>query len=460
MLTYDMNKRGKTPSYKYLYHCIKNDILSGVLAPDEKLPSKRSLSQHLGVSVVTVMNAYELLTAEGYLYTLPKKGYYIIPIKTQKKQALSHQIIDEDSNLEYDFDFSGHAVNNSKFPFSTWSRLMRKVLLDYENELLNPLPYNGTEILRKAICDYLFHHSGMSVAPQQVIIGAGTEYLYTLIIQLLGKDKIYAVENPGYNKIPQIYQMNNVKTVYVDVDSKGISMSKLKTSNADVVHISPNHHYPTGIVMPANRRHEILNWADENNSYIIEDDYDSEFRDNGTMPSLFSTDSNERVIYLNTFSKTIAPSIRISYLILPQHLLQMFREKMKFLSCTVSGFEQYTLATFINEGYFERHISRMRKYYSELELRIKQIIRNSRVYPLTEIIENKSGLHFILKINTNISDIELKKKLNEMNIDGKFLSQYLYRNNKDMEHCLIINYASIDGEKLAQALDVLFEIIK
>jgi GntR family transcriptional regulator/MocR family aminotransferase len=459
MLTYDMNNRGKISAYKYIYHCIKEDILQGNLVANEKLPSKRNFAQHLGVSVVTVMSAYDLLTAEGFIYTLPKKGYYVVPIKTQKKTKLSPIEPEIKSENKIDFDFSGHSVNSSKFPFSVWSRLTRKVLLDYENQLLNPLPYNGAKILREAICKYLYHNCGMEVFPEQIIIGAGTEYLYSLILQILGKDKVYAVENPGYNKIPQIYKMNNVKTQYVDVDLKGLSVEKLRESGASVVHISPSHHYPTGVVMPVDRRHEVLNWADEENGYIIEDDYDSEFRNYGTMESLFSTDRNERVIYLNTFSKSLSPSIRISYLILPPHLLKQYREKMNFLSCTVSSFEQYTLATFINEGYFERHITGMKKYYRELEKTVKEFLQSGAIKNKIEILENKSGLHFLMKIDTEKSDAVLKEKMVEKGIDGKFLSQYLYQPKENMEHFLIVNYSTFNMESLEKAVNILADII-
>ena len=459
MLTYDMNKRGKTPGYKYLYHCIKDDILNGNLIADEKLPSKRTLAEHLGVSVVTVMSAYELLTSEGYVYTQPKKGYYVIPIKAQKK-AVSFVIEPPDKDeSKIDFDFSLGTANNGKFPFSIWSRLMRRTILDYENELLNPLPYNGTEILRNAVCRYLYHHSGMNVSPEQIIIGAGTEYLYNLIIQLLGKDKIFAVENPGYTKIPQIYCMNGVKTEYIDVDNKGLTCSGLYRCGADVVHISPGHHFPTGVIMPVDRRHELLNWADETGGYIIEDDYDSEFSEGTPAENLFTTDKNERVIYLNTFSKTIAPSIRISYLVLPRHLLQIYRERMNFLSCTVSGFEQYTLAAFINEGYFERHINRMRRYYSGLEREVIDYLKTSEIKDKIKIIENNSGLHFLMILETEKSDDELLLIMKNNSLNARFLSHYLHNDNPDMEHRMIVNYSGFNMDKLKKAVQVLEKII-
>ncbi len=459
MLTYDISKKGKMSAYQYLYHLIKNDILDGKLLSDEKLPSKRSFANHLGISVVTVMNAYEHLLSEGYIYTIPRKGYFVVPIRTQRKTDFKDIRPQPEKEVRPDFDFSGNRLNGGKFPFSVWSRLMRKVLLDYENQLLEPLPYNGAEILREAICKYLYHNSGMNVSPQQIIIGAGTEYLYTLIIQLVGKDKIFALENPGYNKISKIYGMNNVKTEFVQVDKKGLNAGDLRNSKADVVHISPSHHYPTGVVMPVDRRNEILNWADEKNGYIIEDDYDSEFRGAQRTNTLFSTDKNERVIYLNTFSKTIAPSMRISYLILPSHLLERYRERLNFLSCTVPSFEQYTLAYFINEGYFERHITRMKKYYNQCKNKVKEIIENSVVRDKIEIVENMSGLHFIMKINTEKSDDEVVSLLNKEGIGVKFLSQYIHTAGGSYQHRMIINYAGFNIKHLENALEKLNNII-
>lgn len=459
MLTYDISKKGNKPLYQYLYHCIKEDILNGALLPDEKLPSKRSFASHLNISVVTVMNTYELLLSEGYIYAKPKRGYYVVPIKAQKKTEISEIQSSSRGEKAVDFDFSAQLVSKGEFPFSVWSRLMRRVLLDYENELLNPLPYNGTKILRKAICTYLYHHCGMNVSPNQVIIGAGTEYLYNLIIQLLGKDKVFAVEDPGYNKISKIYEMNGIKTRYIDVDSKGLSAETLRHSDADVVHISPSHHYPTGAVMPIDRRNQILNWADETGGYIIEDDYDSEFRSYGTIEPLYTIDRNERVMYLNTFTKTIAPSIRISYLVLPNHLLKRFREKMNFLSCTVSGFEQYTLASFINDGYFERHITRMKKHYASLQGEVKKSFYESNIRDKIEIVENKSGLHFLVKINTNKSDEIICRELREKGISARFLSQCYHNREKSLENYLIVNYSGIDIEKLPNAIQRLSKII-
>lgn len=243
----------------------------------------------------------------------------------------------------------------------------------------------------------------MTVLPEQIIVGAGTEYLYGLLIQLFGKDKIYAVENPGYRKIPQIYKSWQVPCEYINMDSDGVKVSELEEKKADIVHISPSHHYPTGIVMPISRRYELLGWASKNEShYIIEDDYDSELRLSGQpIPTLQSIDVSDKVIYMNTFTKTLSSTVRISYMILPGQLLDEFYKKLSFYSCTVSNFEQYTLAKFIQEGYFEKHINRLRNYYHSKRDTLITAIRSSRLNESVTISGEEAGVHFLMEIATS-----------------------------------------------------------
>ena len=214
----------------------------------------------------------------------------------------------------------------------------------------------------------------MDVSPEQIVVGAGTDYLYGLLIQLLGHDKIYGMEEPGYQKISEVYQSHNVLCLHIPLDRQGICIDKLNASGADIVHISPSHHFPTGIITPISRRYELLGWASASDShYIIEDDYDCEFRFMGKpIPSLQSIDVMDKVIYMNTFTKTLASTIRISYMVLPKHLMARFQQNLGFYACTVSNFEQYTLTRFIQEGHFERHINRMRNFYhSQRDLLLK-----------------------------------------------------------------------------------------
>ena len=301
----------------------------------------------------------------------------------------------------------------------------------------------------------------MNVNPDQIIIGAGTEYLYGLLIKLLGNDKVYCIENPGYIKLKKIYEINNCKCITVDMDSNGLSVDRLRSIKGQIAHISPTHHFPTGICMPASRRYELLAWTNENeNNYIIEDDYDSEFRLKGKpVPSLYSLDVFDKVIYMNTFSKSLTSTIRISYMILPKQLVNIFYQKLSFYSCTVSTFEQFTLAAFISQGYFEKHINRMRLHYGRKRTQIIEQIKKELPESKCKIIENDSGLHFILQFNTNKSDLEIKRVLYEKGIVIKSITDYEMSENSFDKHQFILNYSNIDVKKLGDVLKILVPLI-
>ena len=245
------------------------------------------------------------------------------------------------------------------------------------------------------------------------------------------------------------------------MDDKGITLDGLRQSGAEVAHISPNHHFPTGITMPASRRYEVLAWANEkSNRYIIEDDYDSEFRYNGKpIPTLFSIDACEKVIYMNTFSKSLTPTMRISYMVLPVHLANKFYEQLSFYSCTVSNFEQYTLAAFINKGFFEKHINRMRLYYTRQRRQLMETITKSKLGKKCEIIENDSGLHFLIKLHTHLSDAEMTNRLKKRGIQIKALSEYYLERDKSKPHYFIINYSNINVDKMAEACEAIYSVL-
>ena len=271
MLTYDLSKREKLTIYEYLYKCIKQDILEGELKAHERLPSKREFAKHHQISLKSVENAYDQLLTEGYIYSEEKRGYFVMPMGHDlgKRMAayanhMPFSVYQSDADTEYCFaDFTSNQAAIQKFPFGTWAKIMRNVLADKEEELLKTVPFQGIFELRQAIAKYLYGFRGMQVSPDQIIIGAGTEYLYGRLIQLLGRDKIYAVEDPGYSKITKIYHANGVSWEYIDVDENGMQVEKLHESKADVVHVSPGHHFPTGSIMPIARRNQLLEWAQE-----------------------------------------------------------------------------------------------------------------------------------------------------------------------------------------------------
>lgn len=464
MLTYNFEEN-TGPLYEFVYNCLKQDIISGVLAPGEKLPSKRSFARNNGVSTITIQNAYDQLVSEGYIYTIEKKGYYVAklsPIIAPPRQSSVHYDIHIPGRRSYPYDFSGNQINPANFPFSIWARLSREVISGRRDDLMEISQSAGVYELRKAIADHLKSFRGMLVDPDQIVVGAGTEYLYGILVQLLGHDHTYAIENPGYKKLIPIYHQYGVKPVFSDIDEQGLSVDGLASSGAQIAHICPNHHFPTGITMPASRRYEILAWANEQaGRYIIEDDYDSEFRYTGKpIPTLFSIDMCEKVIYMNTFSKSLTPTIRVSYMVLPAHLANKMYEKLSFLSCTVSNFEQYTLAEFMNQGYFEKHINRMRLFYHRQHNRVKEMLETSRLGSRCEIIDNDSGLHFIVKIHTGLPDEVLAGKLEQRGVYMRAVSEYYLTPAKDEGHRFILNYSNVDLDRFAEAMERIYDCLQ
>lgn len=462
MLTYSFENRGNESLYEFLYQKIKADILSGTLKSDERLPSKRALAKHLNISTITVENSYNQLMAEGYLYSIPKSGFYVSDISSQKPLASvrPERKHEERTAIQaYWADFTNNSTLADTFPFATWSRLNRNTMAAYAKELMTRSPSGGIYKLRETIADYLYQFRGILVEPEQIIVGAGTEYLYGILIQLLGRDKIYAVEDPGYQKITHIYKANNVSCVHVPMDKSGVMPNALSASGADILHISPSHHFPTGIVTPIGRRYELLSWAEETpERYIIEDDYDSEFRLTGKpIPSLQSIDSAGKVIYMNTFSKSLSSTIRISYMVLPKTLANKYNLELSFYACTVSNFDQYTLYQFIAKGYLEKHINRMRNYYRVQRNEILACIRHQKYYDKVKIKEEHAGLHFLLEVGTKYSDEELIKRIADKGIHISCLSQFFYDKKRAKKHTLIINYSGIEPGKIEEAINRLFE---
>jgi len=455
MLTYELKKSPGVPLYEALYRCIRDDILSGKLPAGEKLPSKRALSQHLEVSKITVETAYSQLLAEGYISSREKVGYFVESVErpARREAAAPHPQPAEPPRPLLDLTQNG----TEHFPFSVWSRLQREVMLDYGEQLLRPLPHQGIPELRQAIADHLAAFRGMDIDPDNILIGAGTDFLYNLLIQLLGRDKVYAVEEPGYGKIRKIYGAGGVACISVPMDEKGVLPGALQ--GADVLHFSPSHHFPTGLVTPVGRRLELLHWARQTGCWIIEDDYDSEFRfDAHPMPAMQSLD-RERVIYMNSFSKTLAPSIRISYLVLPEMLMAEFKRKLGFYSCTVASFEQYTLARFLSGGHFEKHINRMRKFYRNRRNRVVSLLEEGPFSDRITILEQDAGLHFLVRVDTELSDAALTQRLAEAGIRIKPISSYYHLPAGEDRHLFVVNYSVLDENALEEALNALSMVL-
>ena len=441
MLTYPLEERGSLPLYEYLCRCIRSDILSGTLPAGTRLPSKRALAEHLHVSVITVESAYSQLEAEGYLQALPRRGFFVAAVEQTPPAVRGTAPLPAPEVPMWRLDLSRNQVDTARFPVSTWVKLTRQVLSEEPEALLSPVPHQGLPALRQAIAADLRDFRGMAVSPEQIVIGAGAEYLYLLLAQLLGRDTVFAVEDPGYPKIRQVY-------------------GALGAAGAGALHISPNHQYPTGLVTPITRRQTLLRWAEDAEGTIIEDDYDSEFRFTGRpIPTLQSIDLRGRVVYLNTFSQTISPSMRLGFLVLPPRLLERYRRELGFYACTVPALEQHVLARFISGGHYERHLSRMRKEYRNRRAEVVEAFRSSALAPRVTFSEERAGLHFLLRLDTGRSDAELYQLAARMGVRLGFLSEYAAVPKPEFAHTLVINYAGLSPQRLPEAIRLLSEVL-
>ena len=429
MLTYHLDPQSRTPLYEQLYRAIRADILSGALPGDARLPAKRQLAEHLKISRITVESAYAQLLAEGYLYSVPRSGMFVQPsargiaLPPPRPATPAERFAEE--KKEYAFDFDTGAVDTDCFPFSIWAKLSRAVLTDYESRILLSAEPQGAPALRREIARYLHEFRGIPVDPEQIIVGAGSEYLVTLIIQLLGRERTYALENPCYPKLEQIFSASGAHTAYLPLDSAGLSLEALEKTDATAVYLTPAHHFPLGVVTSAARRMALLRWANEGEGrYLIEDDYDSEFRfASRPIPALKELDACDRVIYLNTFAKSLAPSLRIGYAVLPRGLLAEFQRRFSAYSSTVPAFEQYTLARFMETGTFDRQINRLRTVYRARRDRLLEALAASSLAGRYEVSGTEAGIHLLLTVK-GIPEEELVRRAADAGCRVHGLSEY------------------------------------
>lgn len=463
MLTYPLDGRGDLPVYDYLYRCIRGDILRGELRAGARLPSKRALARQLGVSVATVENAYGQLIAEGFVEARQRRGYFVGAVEQTPPPSVPGRKAAEETPPPpaWFLDLRTNSVEEARFPFSTWSKLMRQVLSEEKGDLLRASDSNGVLPLRRAIAAYLRESRGIAARPEQIVVGAGTEYLYQLIVQLLGRRQVYGVEDPGYGKVGRIYGVNEVAVRTIGVDRSGPDVEELRRSDVTVLHCSPSHHFPSGVVTTVGRRQALLRWSEEGEErYLVEDDYDSEFRFSGRpIPAMQTLDRSGRVIYVNTFSKTLAPSFRISFFVLPEALMECYHQKLGFYACTVPSFEQYTLARFIEGGYLERHINRMKTFYRAKRDEVISAIRQSPLGERAAIMEAEAGLHFLLELDTRVPDETLQRRAAEAGIRLSCLSGYVHGNHPAPQHRVVVNYSGLDLNRLRPALERLAAIM-
>lgn len=464
--------------YEQIYEHIRQEIREGKLLAGERLPSTRSLAEYLQVARSTVDYAYDQLLSEGYIEARPYRGYFVCPLedlltleegiepehsatsKTYPRAA--EDVMPEDAEQmkgnpdTYDFDFSPNAIDMSGFPFGIWKRIHKNILTDANSELFSQGEPQGDYELRTTICRYLHSSRGVNCSPEQIVVGAGNDYLLLLLEKLLGRNVRIAMENPTYKRAYRIFQSFRYDIVTVEMDENGMSAAGLRAANARIAYVMPSHQFPTGTVMPIGRRMELLRWAAEQEGrYLIEDDYDSEFRYRGKpIPALQASDEKDKVIYIGTFSKAIAPAIRVSYMVLPKALLEKYRKQCYFYSCTVSRIDQRVLNEFIREGYFERHLNKMRKTYrGKHEVLLEKL---KAFEPYYEITGEHAGLHVLLTAKYEVTERKLIEMAREQRIKVYGLSDSMVDGvNSPMgeQATVLLGYGGLSVEEISNGIE-------
>ena len=461
-----LNTKGPGPMYEQIYRFIKEEIRQGNLTAGSRLPSTRVLAENLKVSRSTTQMAYEQLLSEGYIDSEPCRGYYVAQIEemTEVEEAPAGRFVpeQEEKGNGIDVDFSPRGIDLDRFPFQIWRKISRNVLVDDNRALfLNGDP-QGEYALRQAIGSYLHSARGVRCRPDQIIIGAGSEYLLMLLSLILGGDRVIAMENPTYKQAYRVFRSQGYQVRPVNMDRSGIMASELDGGmgeGADTVYVMPSHQYPMGTVMSVRRRQELLSWAcAKEGRYLIEDDYDSEFRYKGKpIPALQGMDQNGRVIYIGTFSKSIAPAIRIGFLVLPQELMMRYREKAGFFSSTVSRPDQNILYQFLTEGHYERHLNRMRAVYKGKHDILLGGLRDFE--EAFSIGGEYAGLHVLLTDRKGrYTEEELEKAAGKKGIRVYGLSRYfIHPEHNSYPPTVLLGYASLSAEEIQRGLKGLKE---
>lgn len=459
IITFTMNR--DRPLYQQLYEYIKTEIQLGRMAYNTKLPSKRKLSTYLNISQNTIQTAYDQLIEEGYVISIVRRGFFVCKLDNIIKLELHNEgssacFQDRQTHVKYDFSYNG--VDRESFPFSSWRKLTKDVINEYDKELLQLGDSQGNIDLRKSIAEYLRQSRGVNCMASQIIISAGTEFLLPILIQLLDKNSVYGLENPGYERLSLLFKSNGAQFKAVKIDGSGMIPEEIIKSNADILCITPSHQFPSGGIMPINRRIQILNWANNGHGrYIIEDDYDSEFKYSGKpIPALQGLDTNGKVIYMGAFSKSLSPATRVSYMVLPEQLMKTYRKNLSYIICPVPSIDQKVLQRFIQGGYFERHLNRMRNIYKKKrEILVDEV---NKINCCIEVIGADSGLHLLLRINNGMSEEQLVSTASVAGVKVYGISRY-YINHSDMDTqpILLIGFASLTEEEIMKAVRILYK---
>lgn len=453
--------------YKQIYNDIKQKILNNKFHVNDKLPSKRQLAESLRVSINTVTHAYEQLLAEGYIYSVERSGYFVEEITKFTNQLdttidLPPELKESETESKDVLSLSHMTADISLFPFSKWLRLKRQALSYHEKELTQITHPQGPYTVRKTLAKLIALTRGVTCLPEQIVISAGTQPLIEQLMTIQENQPILAVENPGYSRVYALLKRLNLDVHPINLDDEGIDVVQIEKSKANFAYVTPSHQFPTGIIMPISRRIELLNWAHKvEGRYIIEDDYDSEFKyETDSIPSLQSLDKQQRVIYIGTFSKSLFPSLRVSYMVLPIHLLKKYRENFSSLMPYNNTLTLYTLHYFIESGAYNRHIKRMNKLYETKRTILIQELEKTFGH-LIKINDIPAGLHFtaVFKTDKNYDTIEQRAVEYQLEIYTlrRFLLTKIDENNGSIK--LIIGFANITQEDIPEAVNRLYKIL-
>ena len=453
MLTFSLEADSSVPLYEQLYLHIRQAIVDDTLTTGTKLPSKRKLGEFLDVSQTTVELAYAQLLAEGYIESLPRKGFYVLPQEELYVRRGSSVIEPLPVKKTYEFDLYPSQIDTTAFPFERWRRHLKQVVSEEHHDLLSLGSVQGDFVLRQEIATYLYHSRGVHCSPEQIVVGSGTEQLLPQLLELLPDTTTFGIEDPGYPLTRQLFAHQRRTFIPIPIDESGVRVDLVEQAAIDALYVTPAHQFPTGTILSVSRRQRLLNWASEQQTYVIEDDYDSEFRYSGKpIPSLQSMDQNERVVYLSTFSKSLMPSLRIGYMVLPPPLLNRYRERYRHFTCSVPRFEQHTLAEFMATGDFEKHLNRMRKTYRR---KLEIIIAAFKPYePIVSITGASAGLHVVLSVQTTKSSEELKRLAEAASIRINAMTDYRI-NSSDTVPQLLFGFAALSEAVLPAAVSAL-----
>lgn len=459
-LAISLDTKSKVPLYEQIYQYVKQEIQNGRIPSGEKLPSTRALCRFLEVSRSTVELAYEQLLSEGYIEAEPCRGYFVSDLEGLYQLKPQNPKMPNDldkKRVQYRYDFSPRGVDLKSFPYNVWRKLSKESLMDDRAELFRLGHPQGEWGLRNAISHYLHQARGVNCSPEQIIVGAGNDYLLMLLATVIGQNHKVALENPTYRQAYRLFKNLSYEVCTVDMDAKGMKVSELEESGADIAFVMPSHQYPLGIVMPIRRRMELLHWAEQEGRYIIEDDYDSEFRYKGKpIPALQGYDNHEKVIYIGTFSKSIAPAIRMSYLVLTPQLLKRYQERSSFLSSTVSRVDQLILQKFIEEGYYERHLNKTRALYKSRHDTLLSALKG--IEPIARISGENAGVHLLLTFQDGVREEELISRAGKEGIRVYGLSEYYVAPEPDSPATILLGYANMQEENIRKAVGILRNI--